>query len=82
MKCRGRAVEIRTFDGHVYRGLIDRVDGDYVYLRPFKNRPHIGGFSYGFGGFWPYHHGRFEAFAVGIALGAIATLVLLPFFFW
>ena len=68
-KHHGRAVEIKTKDGNTHRGIIRHVDNDNVYLRPMG-----GGFGYGYG---------FGAgFGTGIAFGAIATLAVLPFFFW
>jgi hypothetical protein len=72
---RGRAVEIRTRDGRVHRGIIHRVTGNRVYLQPLGRGRNLGGFRYGYGGFgW--------GFGWGIALGAIAGLALIPFFFW
>ena len=35
-KYRGRAVEIRTRDGRVHRGIIHRVSGNRVYLQPMR----------------------------------------------
>lgn len=67
---RGRAVEIRTRDGRVHRGIIQHVDRRMVYLRPLGNAH---GYNYGWG--W-------GGFGFGIALGAIGTLALLPWFFW
>lgn len=73
---RGRAVEIRTRDGRVHRGIIENVDGRMVYLRPFGGpRRNLGGYGYGFG--W-----GFGGFGFGVALGAITSLALLPWFFW
>ncbi len=72
---RGRAVEIRTRDGRVHRGIIHRVSPNRVYLQPLRPRRNLGGFGYGYyGGGW--------GFGAGIALGAIVGLALLPFFFW
>lgn len=71
---RGRAVEIRTKDGRIHRGIIDNVDHRQVYLRPLGGGGRIGGYGYGFGYGW--------GLGYGIALGAIGTLALLPFFFW
>ncbi|WP_428912520.1 hypothetical protein [Niallia sp. Krafla_26] len=67
---RGRAVEIRTRDGRVHRGIIHRVGGNRVYLRPLGPRRNLGGFGYGYWG-W--------GFGAGIALGAIAGIALLGF---
>ncbi|OLS33713.1 hypothetical protein [Bacillus sp. MRMR6] len=74
-KYKGRAVEIRTRDGRVHRGIIQRVGMNQVYLQPIGRRRNLGGFGYGwYGGGW--------GFGWGVALGAIASLALLPFFFW
>ncbi|MGI6120012.1 MAG: hypothetical protein ACOYIB_05515 [Desulfosporosinus sp.] len=70
-RCRGRAVEIRTHDGRIHRGIIRNVDHNRVYLQPLNCTRDLGGFSYGW--FRP-------GFGAGIALGAIATLALLPLF--
>ncbi|WP_067727454.1 LSm family protein [Oceanobacillus damuensis] len=72
---RGRAVEIRTLDGRIHRGIISDVDDRNVYLQPLRRNPNLWGFGYGYG----YGFGR-PGFGAGIAIGAIATLVLLPFF--
>lgn len=71
----GNAVEITTFDGDIYRGVIDRIEGDYVYLNPLNDND---GFENGVSGFILSGIG----FGIGIALGAIATFALLPRFFW
>ncbi|MHB8126534.1 MAG: hypothetical protein ACYDEJ_13010 [Desulfitobacteriaceae bacterium] len=68
---RGRAVEIRTHDGRIHRGIIGDVDYDRVYLQPLGATRSLGGFSYGYYGGW----------GAGLALGSIAALVLLPLFF-
>ncbi|MEK3936914.1 hypothetical protein MKY41_16545 [Sporosarcina sp. FSL W7-1349] len=68
----GRAVVIGTRDGKTHRGIIQGVRNNRVYLQPIGGR-NLGGFGYGFG------FGRGRAFAFGIALGAIATFALLPF---
>ncbi|WP_163970222.1 hypothetical protein [Oceanobacillus halotolerans] len=74
---RGRAVEIRTHDGGVHRGIIQHVDHHQVYLQPLGRPGNLGGFGYGFYG--PgWGAGRF---GFGLALGSIAALTLLPFFF-
>jgi hypothetical protein len=76
---RGRAVEIKTRDGRSHRGIIQSVDNRNVYVRPIGRGGGLGGFSYGFfGGYGGFRPG----FGFGIALGAIATLAVLPFFFW
>lgn len=69
-KYRGRAVEIRTFDGRVHQGIISDVDYNSVYLQPLWRNKDLGGFGYG----W------YPGFGAGIALGSIATLALLPLF--
>ncbi|WP_188456788.1 hypothetical protein [Virgibacillus oceani] len=71
---RGRAVEIRTHDGRCHRGIIRRVNNNRVFIQPLGRNRNLGG--YGYGGF------GYGGFGYGIALGAIATLALLPFFFW
>lgn len=76
---RGRAVEIRTHDGRVHRGIIESVNNRSVFLKPIDQRRSLGGFGYGPWGFGGYGSG---GVGFGIALGAIATLILLPFFFW
>ncbi|MFB4165318.1 hypothetical protein ACE1TI_16285 [Alteribacillus sp. JSM 102045] len=72
---RGRAVEIRTRDGRRHRGIIWHVDHSRVFLEPFGRKRDLGGFGYGF--FGPGY-----GFGYGLALGAIVSLALLPFFFW
>ncbi|MBP1969472.1 hypothetical protein J2Z83_001576 [Virgibacillus natechei] len=69
-KYKGRAVEITTKDGKRHRGIIGHVDGRCVYLQSLGGKS-LGGFGFGFWGL-----------GAGIALGSIATLALLPFFFW
>lgn len=70
----GRAVTIRTVDGRVHHGVISHVTPTHVYLRPLGRN--LGGLGYGYYGGWGW------GFGAGIALGAIATLAFLPFFFW
>jgi hypothetical protein len=77
-KYRGRAVEIRTRDGRVHRGIIQRVSGNRVYLQPLRRGRNMGGFGYGYYG--GYYGGW--GFGTGIALGAIAGLALVSLFFW
>ncbi|MBD7909486.1 hypothetical protein [Sporosarcina gallistercoris] len=74
----GKAVAIRTKDGKEHRGIIQHVDNRHVYLQPMNGIRNLGGFGYGFSGYG--YRGR--GFGLGIALGAIATLALIPFFFW
>lgn len=69
---RGRAVEIRTRDGRIHRGIIHRVGGNRVFLHPLGPRRNLGGFGYGWG--W--------GFGLGVALGAITAIALIPFFLW
>ena len=71
---RGRAVEIRTRDGRVHRGIIHRVDPHRVFLQPLRRPRNLGGFGLGYWGF---------GFGWGIAIGAIVGLALIsPFFWW
>ncbi|WP_026694541.1 hypothetical protein [Peribacillus kribbensis] len=77
----GRAVEIRTHNGRIHRGIITRVDRNRVFLRPLGGSPRnyggygYGGYGYGWGG-WGY------GFGWGVALGAIAALAFIPFLFF
>ncbi|WP_412977621.1 hypothetical protein [Ornithinibacillus sp. 179-J 7C1 HS] len=68
---KGRAVRIRCHDGSVHTGIIHHVSRTRVYLQPLGFNRGLGGFGIGFFGF-----------GAGIALGAIATLALIPFFLW
>lgn len=70
---RGRAVQITTHDGRIHRGIISDVDYNRVYLQPLSRTRDLGGFGYGWYGY--------PGFGAGIALGAIATLAILPLFF-
>lgn len=73
---RGKAVELRTYDGRIHRGVIRHVDNCRVYIQPLCRPRNLGGFGYGgYGGYRGY-----GGFGYGVALGAIATLVLIPFF--
>lgn len=77
----GRPVEIRTKQGAVHRGIVDRVDRNRVYLRPMNGgRRNFGGYGYGYYG--PGYGYGWGGAAAGFALGAIATLAFLPFFFF
>lgn len=76
---KGRTVEIRTFNGRCHRGIIRHVDNHQVYIQPLRRRKNLGGFGYGFYG---PGYGGYGGFGYGIALGSIATLALLPWFFW
>ncbi|WP_369974631.1 hypothetical protein [Paraliobacillus sp. X-1268] len=70
----GRPVCIRTIDGREHRGVIHRVNATHVYLQPMPSN-NLGGYGYGF---W----GPGAGFGWGVALGSIATLAVLPLFFW
>ncbi|OCA87255.1 hypothetical protein [Pseudobacillus wudalianchiensis] len=76
---RGKAVEIRTRDGRVHRGIIQYANNQRVFIRPIRGTRNLGG--YGYGGYG-YGYGFGAGFGYGIALGAITGLVLLPFFLW
>lgn len=67
----GRMVEVKTNDGQIYRGRIENVDGDHVYLQPMRD---FCGLGYGF------LFRRYEPYR--IVLGTIAALALIPLFFW
>lgn len=73
----GAPVEITCHDGSIHRGMIDRVERGHVFLRPFEGRP---GFDHS--GHGNYLWGWGFGFGAGIALGTIATLAFLPFFYW
>lgn len=75
---RGRAVEIQTRDGRKHRGIIRDVNRRYVYIEPMGRPSSFGGFGYGF---FNSGYGYRPGFGIGIALGAIATLALISFFF-
>ncbi|MFD2761717.1 hypothetical protein [Lentibacillus juripiscarius] len=82
---KGRPVRIRTRDGCIHKGVIRYVDGNRVYIQPLGRRAGLGGFGYGYYGpgyggygFGGYGYGGYGGY--GIALGAIAALALLPFF--
>lgn len=75
----GRPVVIGTRDGRTHRGIIQSVRGNKVFLEPFGRQRNLGGFGYGFRYGYGFG-GRGLAFGFGIALGAIATFALLPFF--
>ncbi|WP_240378102.1 hypothetical protein [Bacillus piscicola] len=86
---KGRAVEIKTHDGRVHRGIIRNVDNRNVFLQPLGRPRNLGGFGYGaFGPGYGYGagygpgYGYGGGFGYGVALGAIGTLALLPLFFW
>lgn len=69
----GVPVEIRCHDGAIHRGIIDRVERDRVFLRPLDG---------GAGGRGVYFWGFGAGLAIGIPLGAIATLAFLPWGWW
>ncbi|WP_312473147.1 hypothetical protein [Neobacillus sp.] len=72
----GRAVEIRTHDGRIHRGIIHRVANNRVYLQPLGRPRNLGGFGYGGWGWGGW------GFGAGIALGTIASLAVLSLFFF
>ncbi|WLV25588.1 hypothetical protein QR721_05110 [Aciduricibacillus chroicocephali] len=80
---KGKPVVIREKGGKVHRGIIERVDRNYVYLRPVNAGRGIGGFGsgyyygpgYGYGYGYGYGWGR-------VALGAIAGFALATALFW
>lgn len=74
---RGRAVEIRTHDGRMHRGIIHRVTPNRVYLQPLRRPRNLGGFRYGYGWGWGW-----GGFGLGIAIGAIAGIALIGAFLW
>lgn len=82
-RCVSRSVAITDVHGTVHRGVIARVDREYVYLSPLASPSGISGFSYGYGygypgfGYGPYGYG----YGRRIALASIAALFLLPFLF-
>jgi len=73
----GKPVSIRTLDEKEHRGVIRRVTPTHVYLDPLPSQS--GGFGSGYysGPYQPWEPG----FGYGIALGAIGTLAILPWFF-
>ena len=70
----GKTVRITCRDGRVHTGTITRTNRDMVWIQPTGN---LGGYGYGFGGY-----GGNGRFGYGIALGAIAGIVLASAFFW
>ncbi|WP_138417492.1 hypothetical protein [Aquibacillus sediminis] len=74
---KNRPVAIRTHDGKVHRGIIRNVNRNRVFLDPLDRRRDLGGFGYPYWGWGPGY-----GFGYGLALGAIAGITLLPFFFW
>ncbi|SFA85245.1 hypothetical protein SAMN04488072_102321 [Lentibacillus halodurans] len=80
-KYKERPVKITTRDGRVHRGVIKHVDHHRVFIQPIQHGKGLGGFGYG-GFYGPgYGYGGFGR-GYGIALGTIAALALIPFFFW
>lgn len=73
LQCIGKPARIRTVDGHIHHGIVERVNHTHVFLRPMRNR-NLGRFGYGGWGGWGL------GFASGIALAAIAAFS--PLFFW
>lgn len=76
----GKCVRIRTHNGTVHTGIIDRVTPNKVYIRPLgSGRRGYGGF--GFGYYRGYGPGwGWGAAAVGFSFGLIAALAFIPFF--
>ncbi|RBW68998.1 hypothetical protein [Bacillus taeanensis] len=81
----GRTVEIGCRDGAAYRGVIEHVDKEYVYLRPFDEEvnehhesPNHGLFLWGFGGSFA---GGFLGGLTGVALGRIAFFRPYPYYY-
>ncbi|GAB2568639.1 hypothetical protein [Gracilibacillus alcaliphilus] len=76
----GHPVKIVTRSGEVHRGVIKHVNRSRVFIDPLGSPRNLGGYGqgyYGYGGF-----GFGSGFGLGIALGAIASIAFLPFFFW
>ncbi|RFU62530.1 hypothetical protein D0466_14880 [Peribacillus glennii] len=73
----GRCVRLTMKDGSVHRGIIDRVTPNRVYLRPIGGGRNFGGHGFGWGWGWGWGAG---AAAAGFAIGAIAALAFIPFF--
>ncbi|KAB8137524.1 hypothetical protein F9U64_08995 [Gracilibacillus oryzae] len=76
----GRPVKIVTRNGQVHRGVIQRVNRNNVFLNSIDGN-RVGGYGIGYYGYGPYG-GYGRGLGIGIALGAIATIAFLPFFFW
>jgi len=70
----GRNVRITCHDGKIHTGQITKVDRDMVWIRPASD---LGGYGFGY---WGYRRRR--SFGIGIAIGAIAGIVLASAFFW
>src|SRR5690625_3751691 len=85
----GKPVSIQLKDGQEYRGVIRNVTPYLVYLEPLSDQPRVFGSGYYYQPYpvyqpvapaqrvTPYRPG----FGLGIALGAIGTLAVLPWFF-
>ncbi|WP_445487100.1 hypothetical protein [Niallia sp. 03133] len=76
----GKCVRIRTKDGNIHTGIIDRVTRNKVYIRPLGgNRRNYGGFGYygGYGRGWGW---GWAGVAIGVSIGLIAALAFIPFF--
>ncbi len=81
----GRPVKIVTHDGQTHRGIIRKVNPSKVFLDPIDGNRGPGGYGIGYyGGYGIGYYGGWGwgGFGLGIALGAIATIAFLPFFFW
>lgn len=67
----GEPVRIIENCGKTHVGIIERVDSNYVYLRPLGGRSGLGGYNW---------FGFFPGLAFGLALGSIAAVR--PFYWW
>ncbi|MFC4386305.1 hypothetical protein ACFOZ1_00650 [Gracilibacillus marinus] len=77
----GRPVKIITQNGQVHQGIIRNVNRQKVFLAPIANN-RFGGYGFGYYRYGRYPYGYGAGLGIGIALGAIATIAFLPFFFW
>lgn len=84
----GKPVAINTTDGQEYRGIIRQVTPTHVFLEPLPNQqPGFGsGYYQSYQSYQPYQPQQpvqpyRPGFGLGIALGAIGTLAVLPWFF-
>lgn len=85
-RCVSRSVSITTVDGTVQRGVIERVDQEYVYLRPLHGHSGISafgyGYGYGYGSGYGYGHGYgYGFYGRRVALASIVGLTLLAALF-
>lgn len=76
----GRCVRIKTHDGNIHTGIIQKVSRNKVFILPLQNRKNnYGGFGY-YRGYGPGAGWGWGAAAIGFSFGLIAALVFLPFF--